>query len=224
VVLDAVAEGDPRLRPGRVVTLEGFGEQVDGRLCITHASHVFDERRGYVVELQSDAPRRPKRRCGLAATLGRVTDAADPEGCSRVRAALPGYGDIETDWMPVVIAGAGVEKGVAVLPEPGDDVLILFPDGDPARGLVLGGLYGTRQSPGQPSSTSGARSFTLRTPGGQALVLDSASALARLETSAGDVFELTPNGARLSATRDLLIEAPGRRLTIRAQAVEFEQG
>jgi len=217
-----VAEGDPRLRPGRLVALEGLGEDVDGRICVTRATHRFDEAGGYVVELGSEPPPRVTPRRAATATLGRVTDADDPDGLSRVRVSLPTYGDVQTGWMPVVIMGAGASKGVAVLPEPEDDVLILFPDGDPARGLVLGGLYGPRASPGPRRGR--ARGFTLRTPGGQCLTLDSCSSLARLETSAGDILELGPEGTRLTATQDLLIEAPGRRLTIRADAVEFERG
>lgn len=223
VVLEAVANGDPRLRPGRLVALEGLGEAVDGRICVTRATHLFDEVCGYVVELGSEVPPRTVRERGTAATLARVTDADDPDGLSRVRASLPTYGDVQTGWMPVVIMGAGASKGIAVLPEPGDDVLVLFPDGDPSRGLVLGGLYGERASPG-PRRGSGARGFTVRTPGGQCLTLASGQALARLETSAGDIFELGPEGTRLTATQDLLIEAPGRRLIIRADAVEFERG
>ena len=223
VTIEVVAEGDPRLRPGQLVAVEGLGEDVDGVICLTRAIHMFDASRGYVVEVGSEPPPRPARRQGASVTLGRVTSADDPERLSRVRAILPTFGDVETGWMPVVLMGAGASKGVAVLPEPDDDVLILFPDGDPARGLVLGGLYGERAAPGAPTGP-GARSFTLRTPGGQQLTLDSVSALARLETQAGDLFELGPEGARLTATRDLVIEAPGRRLTIRADAVEFERG
>src|SRR5690606_8404886 len=127
-----MAEGDPRLRPGRLAALEGLGADVDGVVCLTRAVHMFDRTRGYVVEVGSEPPPRPPRRRGTAVTLGRVTSADDPERLSRVRATLPTFGDVETDWMPVVLMGAGASKGVAILPEPDDDVLILFPDGDPA--------------------------------------------------------------------------------------------
>lgn len=225
VVLEAVVEGDTRLRPGRPVTLEGVGDLVDGRCVVTRALHRFEEARGYVVEISTEPPARPDRPRIPAFTLGKVTDADDPDGLARVRARLPVLGDVETGWMSVLLLGAGAEKGVAILPEPGDDVLVLFPDGDPARGVVLGGLYGERTAPGpRGAGTAGARAFTVRTPGGQVLTLDSVDALARLETRAGGIFELGPNGSRLRASGDLVIEAPGRRLTIRAAAVAFEEG
>ena len=68
------------------------------------------------------------------------------------------------------------------------------------------------------------RPFAFRTGNGQAITLDAAGGLARMETSGGDVFEIGPKGARLHAVADLVIEAPGRTLTIRAKSVEFEQG
>lgn len=225
VLLEAVVEGDTRLRPGRPVNLEGVGDLVDGRCVVTRALHRFEEARGYVVEISTEPPARPDRPRVPAFTLGKVTDADDPDGLARVRARLPVLGDVETAWMSVLLLGAGAEKGVAILPEPEDDVLVLFPDGDPARGVVLGGLYGERAAPGpRGAGTAGARAFTVRTPGGQVLTLDSVDALARLETRAGGLFEFGPNGSRLRASGDLVIEAPGRRLTIRAAAVAFEEG
>jgi uncharacterized protein involved in type VI secretion and phage assembly len=225
VLLEATVEGDTHLRPGRPVNLEGVGDLVDGRCVLTRVLHRFEEARGYVTEISTEPPTRPDRSRAPAFTLGRVTDADDPAGLARVRAKLPVLGDVETGWMSVLLLGAGAEKGVAILPEPNDDVLVLFPDGDPARGLVLGGLYGERVAPGpRGAGTAGARAFTVRTPGGQVLTLDSVDALARLETRAGGLFELGPNGSRLKASGDLIIEAPGRRLTIRAAAVAFEEG
>lgn len=225
VLLDATIEGNTHLRPGRPVNLEGVGDLVDGRCVVTRALHRFEEARGYVTEISTEPPARPDRPRVPAFTLGRVTDADDPAGLARVRVKLPVVGDVETGWMSVLLVGAGADKGVSILPEPDDDVLVLFPDGDLARGVVLGGLYGERTAPGpRGAGTAGARAFTVRTPGGQVLTLDSVDALARLETRAGGLFEFGPNGSRLKASGDLVIEAPGRRLTIRAAAVAFEEG
>jgi hypothetical protein len=74
------------------------------------------------------------------------------------------------------------------------------------------------------AGTAGARAFTVRTPGGQTLTLDSVSALARLQTSGGGLLEFSPGASHLRASGDLLIEAPGRHLTIRAASVAFEEG
>lgn len=221
-VVEGSADGDPKLRPGRAVRIVGLADDVDGQFTLTETLHRFSESDGYVTEFSTaPPPRNPRSRAPLF-TFGLVFDVADPDRLSRARARLPLMGDLQTDWMPVVAASAGKDKGFAVMPEDGDQVLIVFPNGDPAYGIVLGGLYGESRAPGL--ADAGARPFVFRTANGQAFTLDSANALAAIETSGGDRLELGPKGTRLHATRDLLIEAPGRTVTIRAKAIEFEEG
>ena len=64
----------------------------------------------------------------------------------------------------------------------------------------------------------------MRTVAGQALELSSDSALAKLSNSRGSLVELTPGGMRVAAAGDLVVEAPGKTITIRAAAVNFERG
>jgi len=223
VVIEATADGNPDLRPGRLVTIVGLGAAADGIFTVTEAVHSFSEASGYLTEFTTAPPQvSPGRSRAPVFSFGTVSDLGDPDRLSRVKARLNLCGDLETDWMPVVIPGAGAGKGLAVIPEVGDEVLILFPQGDLAVGIVVGGLYGERQSPGLVEA--GIRPFAFRTGNGQAITLDAEGGLARIETSGGDVFEMGPKGARMHAVQDLVIEAPGRTLTIRAKAVEFEQG
>lgn len=220
--LEATAEGDAGLRPGRVVSLRGLSPNSDGDYVLAEAEHCFDALAGYVTRVSTVPPAPPPHRGSAnCATIARVTEIDDPDRLARVKARLTAFGDVETDWMPVLAIGAGEDKGISVLPEPGDDVLVLLPDGDPAHGIVLGGLYGANIPPGRRPET-GARTFTIRTPAGQVLTLDGTQSLARLETRDGDVFELAPDGARLSVKRDLTIEAPGRTVTIGAAHINFE--
>ncbi len=222
VAVDGAADGNPKLHPGAVIALSGVDYAFDGRFTLTETLHRFSEAEGYISEFSTAAPRRraPSRRAIF--TFGVVSDVDDPDRLSRVRAHLPLLGDLDSDWMPVVVPGAGPNKGVAVMPEPDDNVLIVFPDGNPGYGIVLGGLYGESEAPGLPPENP--RAYVLRTANGQTITLDGANSLARVETSGGDTLELGPQGSRLHAVQDLLIEAPGRTLTIRAGSVEFEKG
>lgn len=221
IVLEACADGNPAIRPGATISVSGADDPIDGRFTITSALHRFAEDAGYLTEFSTDPPKQTTRSSRTSLTVGHIFELADPEQLSRVRAKLPLFGDVETEWMPVLTVGAGDDKGLSVLPEVGDDVLIALPDGNPATGVVLGGLFGERKAPGLvPGNT---RPFVFRTSNGQAITLDSDNALARIQTSGGDVLELGPKGSRLHSANDLLIEAPGRTLTIRAKAVEFEE-
>ncbi len=218
--LEAIVEGNPALRPGRVVSIGGMGGS-DGDYVLAEAEHRFDSISGYITRISTVPPPPQHRSDSGSTTIAKVISTDDPEGLARVKTTLVGFGDIESGWMPVMAIGAGRDKGLAILPEVDDTVLVVLPDGDPARGIILGGLYGAITPPGTRPS-SGVRSFTMRTPNGQVLTLDGAQAIARLETAAGDVLEMSPKGSRLSVTRDLRIEAPGRTITMRAKHISFE--
>jgi phage protein D/phage baseplate assembly protein gpV len=221
LIVEATADGNARIRPGQTVRIVNLDDAVDGIFTVTEATHTFSDDSGYLTEFSTAPPQVAGNPRSPVFTFGSVIDLSDPEGLSRVRARLPLLGDIESDWMPVLVAGAGADKGLAVIPEVGDDVLIVFPQGDVAYGIVLGGLFGARKSPGL--GDKGTRPFAFRTGKGQAITLDAANGLVRMETGAGDVIELGPKGTSVHATQDLRIEAPGRTLTIRAKAVNFEQ-
>ena len=220
--LDLLCEGDPALRPARVVRIEGIGPEADGPFVVTRAVHRFDHEAGYTTRVMTDPPPSQFGHSNAAATLGVIIDTDDPEGRARVKARFPVLGDTESSWMPVLSIGAGASKGFSILPEPDDEVLVLFPDGDPGRGIVLGGLYGARTAPGE-RPPEGARAFILQSPSGPKVTLDGCEKLMRLETGAGDILEIGPDGTMLRAMQDLTIEAPGRTLKIRAAHVEFEK-
>ena len=77
---------------------------------------------------------------------GMITDNEDPEGYGRVKAKLHREGEeIETDWLTIVIPpGANPDPSIEefIIPNIGDMAIIAFIDGDPARGQVLGRLFG----------------------------------------------------------------------------------
>ena len=219
--LDLLSEGNAELRPARVVRLEGAGPEADGPFVVSRAIHRFDSDSGYTTRILTDPPA-VRGESGMTATLGIVIDTDDPEQRYRVKARFPALGDTQSDWMPVLSLGAGASKGFTVVPEPDDEVLVLFPDGDPARGIVLGGLYGGKAAPGERPA-DGARAFVLQSPSGPKVTLDGIEALMRLESGAGDTFEMTPKATLLRAKQDLTIEAPGRTIKIRAAHVEFEK-
>ncbi len=226
IILRGVAEGNPKLQPGTPVQIEDVAPPLAGRYVITSVDHTFDSVKGFVSTISTAPPaaREPTR--GPVAALGIVTHVNDPEGFGRVRVKLPTYRDIETDWMGVMTPGAGLGKGLLALPDVEDTVLVLLPSGDPANGVVLGGLYGmwTREEWDWGVDESAVKRYTLRTPGGQRIQLDDSKKVIRLENSDGSYLEMSPENVMLHSQRDLQIEAPGRNLVIKANKVDFQQG
>jgi phage protein D/phage baseplate assembly protein gpV len=224
VVLRGVAEGDCSLRPGTRVQVEGVAPSLTGRYVLTSADHLIDGERGYITRISSAPPVPRKRSRGSVMALGLVTHVDDPEMLGRVKASLPTYGDAETDWIGVVAAGAGTGKGLVMLPDVGDQVLVLLIQGDPAQGIVLGGLYGGRKGPDWGVEKAAVRRYTFMTPGGQKLQLDDVKLAGRLEISSGSYIELGPDKVLLHARADLEIEAPGRSIIIRGKGIDFQEG
>lgn len=220
-----MAEGDPRLRPGTPVLVRGIASPLAGQYVLTGVDHTVDAVKGFVSEITSEPPARRTRERGTLTALGIVTHVGDPEGFGRVQVSLPTYNDVETDWLGVLIAGAGAGKGMVALPDVGDTVLVLFVNGDPSQGIVLGGLYGVQtQADWDWGIEAGAvKRYTLLTPGGQRVKLDDALELVRIENSDGSFIEMSPDKVVLHAQRRLEIDAPGQQVIIRGQTIDFER-
>jgi phage baseplate assembly protein gpV len=109
-------------------------------------------------------------------------------------------------------------------PDVGDLVLVLCPHADPARGIVLGGLYGMDAHPDPGVEDGAVKRFTLRTPGGQVLKLDDTGQIIRFDNSDGSFVELAPGTVKLHSNVDLEIEAPGQAVVIRGSTIDFQQG
>ena len=73
---------------------------------------------------------------------GMVTDNKDPEGINRVQVkfVVPS-GDILSAWARVITKMGGPEMGWTCLPEPDDEVLLRFVNGQPDQPVVVGAVH-----------------------------------------------------------------------------------
>ncbi|AKJ07346.1 phage baseplate assembly protein V [Archangium gephyra] len=223
VVLTGVAEGDPRLRPGTRVDVRGVVPVVAGQYVLTSVTHTLEAQHGFLSELSSAPPPRRTRPRASSVVPGVVSRVDDPDNKGRVRVSLPTCGDVETDWMQVLCAGAGAGKGLVMLPDVGDTVLLVLSGEDPARGVVVGGLYGANGPPDTGVSGAAVRRFNLLTPGGLKLRLNDETQTLRVEDQLGSYLQLSPHVVRLHAETALEIEAPGKSVTIEAATIDFRR-
>ncbi len=239
VVLWGIAEGNPHLRPGTPVLVSGVAESFAGRYILTTVKHLFDTKKGYVSEINTSPPRPRTRSLSTGATLGTVSQINDPDGMGRVRVHLPNYRDVETGWLPVVVPGAGSDKGLIALPDVGDQVLVILLNTDPDQAIVLGGLYGIKGPPDAGVENGMIQRFTWVTPGAQRIRLDDQNRTIQIENNNGDfiqlspeevrlgdglgsLIELTPSRCRIHSLSDLEIGAPGKKVTISGKVIDFE--
>ncbi|MEH2177448.1 VgrG-related protein [Nostoc sp.] len=182
VYADAKAEGNPEIRPGRVISLEGMGDRYSGKYYVTETRHFFSQRvyETYfsVRGLRSGSlftTLSPEKRLQPSETLlvGIVTDNKDPEAWGRVKVKFPTLTEEHTsDWARVVAVGAGQNRGFDCLPEVNDEVLVGFEHGDIHRPYVIGGVWNGKDAPPEKvrdSVTSGVRLRTIKTRVGHTL-------------------------------------------------------
>ena len=224
VTVWGVAEGNPALFPGLPVMIQGVADAVAGRYVLTQVTHTVDAELGFVSEFSSSPPVSQSRRANVVAALGAVIDVGDPDGLGRVRVSLPAYDNLETEWLRVVAPAAGRDKGLMMLPNTGDQVLVLFTSREPGQGVVIGGFYAPDLPYDPGVEESSVQRYTLRTPGGHVLKLDDFGHSLRLEDSHGSYVEMTPDKVRLFANTDLEISAPGRGIVIQSNAIDFRKG
>lgn len=239
VVLWGVAEGNTELRPATPVDISGVAQSLSGRYVLTTVRHIIDHSRGYICEIETIPPPPRPRFSSAGSTLGIVSQIDDPEGMGRTRVVLPNYGGVETGWLPVLVPGAGSNKGLIVLPDVDDRVLVLLLNGDPDQAIVLGGLYGANGPPDAGVEDGRVRRYTFTTPGGQRIRLDDKGEGVQIENSNGDFIRLMPEEIRVGDSRgnsielgsdrccinavvDLEIKAPGKKVTISGKSIDFE--
>jgi uncharacterized protein involved in type VI secretion and phage assembly len=97
-----------------------------------------------------------------------VTDVEDPEQLMRVLLSFPWLSDtFVSNWARVVQIGASEGMGMQIMPEPLDEVLVAFENGQLDSPYVLGGLYSADRLGGIPAEeliegTTLIRAFTSR--------------------------------------------------------------
>ncbi|HEX7151028.1 MAG TPA: phage baseplate assembly protein V [Thermoanaerobaculia bacterium] len=211
-----LAVGNAELRPGVSVSVDGVAPETC-TVILTSVDHTIQRTTGFRSEISNPLPQLQRRKRGTVATLGIVNSTDDPEKLGRVQLVLPAYGGVETEWLPVAAAGAGASKGFIAIPDVDDHVLVLFPRGEAAQGIVIGSLFGDAH----PDAC--VQRFTFLTRNGQRLQLDDTRDAVRIENKAGSFVELTPELMQLHAATDLDISAPGRKVTIRGKKIDFRR-
>ncbi|PIN27502.1 type VI secretion system Vgr family protein [Prevotella intermedia] len=152
----------PELRVGSVVRLySSFLERVGqltreslGDFIITEIVHEVGEGSYYrnrfkAIPSTVEALPSPRVPMPVAETqMATVTSNADPNGNGRVQVRMNWQqGDMHTGWVHVMTPDAGKSgdvssnRGFVFIPEVGDQVLLGFRHGDPARPYVMGSLF-----------------------------------------------------------------------------------
>jgi phage protein D/phage baseplate assembly protein gpV len=254
VEAEGTCVGQPDLKAGCLVELSALGRRFNGRYRVTSATHVWDTSSDYVTHFRVTGRRADSLRALLIeeeaprprwnAMIALVTNNDDPEGMGRVKVKFPWLStDIESDWARLIGLGAGDQRGLCILPEVNDEVLVVFAQGDIAQPLVIGGLWNgsdalpassgeivaggqvkqrlfvTRAGHKLTFSDENSAAITLETAGGHKVLLDDDAAKIEITGSGGNKIVLDENGRKLTieGIGDVQIEA-SMNLTVKSSA------
>ena len=148
----------------------------------------------------------PKVRIPLAETqMATVLSNADPQGKGRVRVRMNWQTDgMQTGWVRVMTPDGGSSKdvrsnrGFVFIPEVGDQVLLGFRHGDPARPYVMGSLFNGTTGGGGGQGNN-CKSLTSRR--GSSLKLDDSVGSVTLHDKGGVSMNFDGAGNQTLATR-----------------------
>jgi uncharacterized protein involved in type VI secretion and phage assembly len=96
----------------------------------------------------TDGSGRPKSGLAPYPMIGLVVDNVDPDGKGRIKVKFPMlHEEAESGWIRMATPMAGKERGLYALPEEGDEVLVVFLNGDQGTGVIIGHLWNGQDIP-----------------------------------------------------------------------------
>ncbi len=156
-----------------------------------------------------------------AAHLARVSSVDDPEGLARVQVELYGM-DTDRDtavWARVAAPFAGAARGAVFQPQPGDEVLVVFVNGDARAPIVVGGLWNGSDRPPETVSGRVDRWTITGVAGTRIAIVEESDATAKIECS-------TPAGVTLTMTDEgggkVEIVCAGNTITVDPSGVSVQ--
>jgi Uncharacterized protein conserved in bacteria len=132
---------------------------------------------------------------------------------------------LESDWLAVSLPGSGDKKGLLVLPDVGDDVVVGCNMGNIAQGVVIGGLYHTSDHALDAGiGLDRSKKFRIDTRNGNSLILSDDPDSIQIKTVKGCVISLDDSGVRIDSGKGTQIRIDDGKAQIVCPEFEVSAG
>jgi uncharacterized protein involved in type VI secretion and phage assembly len=169
---EGVAFGNPDIQAGRKVRISEVGTKLGGTYLVSAVTHTYRGASGYQTTFQISGMSdrglldlfHPPARHDWSRDLvvGVVTNNNDPDQMGRVRVKYPSLSDSEESaWARVASMSAGNARGLMMLPQVNEEVIVGFEHGDTRRPIVIGSLFNGKDKPGTDLLQNRDGSFAL---------------------------------------------------------------
>jgi uncharacterized protein involved in type VI secretion and phage assembly len=153
--------------------------------------------------------------------IATVKDNKDPDNMGRVRVQMLWQkGSEMTDWIRVMTPdagsgkGGGKNRGLVVIPEPDDQVLICFRYNDPDRPFVMGSLFHGKSGGG---GGQGNNTKSLNSKSGHTITLDDGAGITIVDKSGGNKIVIDgTNKITVTASDKIILECGASSITMDA--------
>jgi uncharacterized protein involved in type VI secretion and phage assembly len=157
--------------------------------------------------------------------IGIVVDNHDPSKLGRVKLKIPILSDQDsTYWCPIIMLGAGKNRGWFFIPEKDDEVLVMFEHGDLNRPLVVGALWNGKDKPPDKNPGGNPRRV-IKSREGSKITFDDDKGQLIIEDGAKKgriTFDAGANKITIEALDgDVCFQSPKDDMTIVAQSIEL---
>jgi len=168
-----------------------------------------------------------------------VSDIKDPDGQGRVKVKLPwspdGQGAAYEAWARLATTMGGNNRGTWFIPDPNDEVLVIFMGGDPRQPCVVGAFWNGQDKTPQSmdgagnnyiktiksrngvqitlDDTDGKETMTLQTPAGQTVTLQDGPGSITLQDSNGNSAKMESAGITVTASAKVTVNASTAEIT-----------
>ena len=157
-----------------------------------------------------------------------VTDNKDPSKLGRVKIKIPVLSDKDTTWWaPIVMLGAGKNRGWFFIPEVDDEVLVLFEHGDVNRPLIVGALWNGKDKPPDKNPGGNPRRVIKSREGSKITFDDDQMKLIIEDGKAKGRITFDANAKKItieSLVGDVCLQAPTGDIVIVAKEAELKAG
>lgn len=251
----ATIDGNAAVRIDGLVTISGVGSSFDGPHYVSAVMHEFDPgqfRTRIKLGLAdgnapggAERPPRPMvpRESLMVAQVESFEDSDKSE--ARVQVRFPWMSEQDPPvWARLASSAGGAGRGVLFVPEPGDEVLVQFLDGDPRFAVVVGSLWNAQDTP--PSDYDAEKNdrraivsrlghtvtfddgddapgVTVKSAAGQTVCVNDTggSEAISLEDKAGNTLVMDDSGIALTAAagKKIVLSASGGEIQLSAQNI-----
>jgi Rhs element Vgr protein len=247
------------IHPGDVIEIKGFGPRYDGKPMVSGIRHRVNDgewltdlqlgfsARPFCLEHHIMAPPAAGLLPGISGLhIGVVIDfKEDPKKEFRVCVHLNAYTpeQKESIWARLSVPDGGSKHGWMFYPEPGDEVIVGFLNDDPRQAIILGALYGSKQTPpaglDKPEKENAKKGIitksghsilfddkeqilTFSTSENQQIIIDEKNKQIDIKDANKNIITMNKDGVVIKSDKALTFEASGNKLVINDKGVEFK--